>query len=56
MKLLLMQLLTTTTLLGYFYPWTLGEPLQTPQIGSQELVEYKFNHIMKLTLGSNHFF
>ena len=49
MKLLLMQLKATTTLLEYFYPWTPGEPLETPR-ASQKVPEYTFNHIMKLML------
>ena len=50
MKLLLMQLWIPATLLGSFYPWipwgTPRDPKRVP--GSQDVPEYKLNHLMKL--------
>ena len=53
MKLLLMQLWIPATLLGSFYPWipwgTPRDPKRGPRVpGSQDVPEYKMNHIMKL--------
>ena len=52
MKLLLMQLLVTTTLFGYFYSWAPWDSKGVPRgpRGSYGVPEYILNHNIKLLL------